>query len=59
MSERASDTFRMPDSYYEPPDDQECPECEQPFDGDECECGFEVPEAAGGYDRIEEVRGER
>ena len=46
----------------EPPDDPECPECEQPFDGDECECGFDPPQTAAeamGYDRIEEVRGER
>jgi hypothetical protein len=62
-----SDPTRMPASYdawrtQGPPEDPECPFCEQPFDGDECECGFDPPQTAAeamGYDRIEEVRGER
>lgn len=36
--------FRMPDSYYEPPEYPECPECEQEFNGEECDCGYTAPE---------------
>lgn len=38
--------FKMPASYYEPPEYPECPECEQAFDSEECaECGYKAPTA--------------
>jgi hypothetical protein len=44
MSERSSDTFRMPDSYYEPPDEPTCPMCAEYLDEGKCDCGYVVPD---------------